>query len=72
MYKKCRNEIVTINYVGNGNVEYSSIDGITYNPDSDALIIEWCDGDYSVVKYVSEVYGFITFEDGTEWNFKRA
>ena len=72
MYKKCKNEIVTINYVGNGNVEYSCLDGITYNPDDDILIKEWADGDYSIVKYASEVYGFITFEDGTEWNFKRA
>lgn len=72
MYKKCKNEIVIINYVGTGNVEYSSLDGVIYNPDDDVLIKEWADGDYSIVKYVSEVYGFITFEDGTEWNFNRA
>lgn len=72
MYKKCKNEMVTINYLGTGNVEYSCLDGVTYNPDTDTLIKEWVDGDYSIVKYVSEVYGFITFEDGTEWNFKRA
>lgn len=72
MYKKCKNEIVTINYLGTGNVEYSSLDGVIYNPDDDVLIKEWADGEYSIVKYVSEVYGFITFEDGTEWNFNRA
>lgn len=72
MYKKCKNEIVTINYAGRGNMEYSCINALSYNPDEDRLIIGWADGDCSIIKYASEIYGFITFEDGSEWNFKRA
>ena len=69
MYKKCKNEIVTINYVGRGNMEYSCINGVSYNPDADRLIIGWADGDCSIIKCPSDVYGFIAFENGTEWRF---
>lgn len=67
MYKKCKNEIVTINYAGRGNVEYSCINAVSYNPDADRVLIGWADGECSVCVHASEVYGFITFEDGTEW-----
>ena len=72
MYKKCKNETVTINYVGRGNMEYSCINAVYYNPDADKLMIAWADCDCSVIKYASDVYGFITFEDGIEWEIKRA
>lgn len=67
MLKKCKNEIVTINYDGLGNVEYSCISAIMYNPDEDIAIFKWADGDCTICENASDVYGFITFEDGTEW-----
>lgn len=72
MYKKCKNEIVTINYIGFGNVEYSCIYAIFYNPHEDMLAIRWTDEDCTLCENASEVYGFITFENGTEWRLKRA
>lgn len=72
MYKKCKNEIVTINYAWFGNVQYSTIMAITYNPADDRLIIAWNDGECVIHEDASTVCTFITFEDGTEWELKRA
>lgn len=69
MIKKCKNEIVTINYDGFGNVEYSCISAIMYNPYDDIAIFKWVDGDCTICENASDVYSFITFEDGTEWKF---
>lgn len=71
MYKKCQNEIVTINYDGFGNTEYSTIMAITYNTDDDRLVIVWDDGESVIREDASGFYTFIGFEDGTEWNLKR-
>lgn len=72
MYKKCKNEIVTINYAWFGNVQYSTIMAITYNPVDDRLVIVWNDGERVIHEDASTAYTFITFEDGTEWELKRA
>ena len=72
MYKKCKNEIVTINYAWFGNVQYSSIMAITYNSAADRLVIVWNDGECFIDEDASTIYTFITFEDGTEWELKRA
>mgnify|MGYP001116043479 CR=1 FL=1 len=55
-----------------GNVEYSCIYAIFYNPHEDMLAIRWADEDCTLCENASEVYGFITFENGTEWRLKRA
>ena len=67
MLRKCKDEIVTINYVGFGNVEYSCVSAILYNPDEDILLIKWADDDCTICENASDAYGFITFEDGEEW-----
>lgn len=72
MLKKCKNEVVTINYKGLGNTEYTCISAISYHPDEDVLIIIWDDSTSHLWNAASDNYGFILFEDGTEWNFNRA
>ena len=67
MLKKCKNEVVTINYKGLGNTEYTSISAISYHPDEDVLIIIWDESSTTFREEASDTYGFITFEDGTEW-----
>lgn len=72
MYKNCKNEIVTINYDGFGITEYSTIMAITYNSLDDRLVIAWDDGECVIRENASSFYSSITFEDGTEWELKRA
>lgn len=67
MLKKCKNEVVTINYKGLGNSEYTCISAISYHPDEDVLIIIWDESSSTFREAASDTYGFITFEDGTEW-----
>lgn len=69
MVKKCKNEIVTINYEGFGNVYYSCISAIIFSPDDDIVTIVWGDDERTICENPSDVYGFIAFENGTEWRF---
>lgn len=70
MYKSCKGENVILNYVGFGNANYTCIHAIAYDRMRDRLAIAWADGEVKVVMHASEVYGFITFEDGTEIAFE--
>lgn len=67
MFKKCKDEVVTINYKCFGSTEYTTINSIYYNPDVDVIIIMWNDGASHIWNAASDTYTFITFEDGTEW-----
>ncbi len=66
MYKVCKDETVIVNYDKFGCVSYTSIHAVAYDPLQDKIAFLWADGEVKAVRNASDIYGFITFEDGIE------